>query len=111
MSERFISESIEPVLGTADTGRMSAGGPGLPSAFTWGARTIAVREVIRTWRDTAPCTHGSGERYTNKHWFEIRSDAGARMKIYFERKARSAKAARQRWWLFTIDESPKSDSP
>lgn len=48
MTERFVSEPIQPVTATYDTARMAAGEPGLPRAFTWRGRTIEVAAVLRT---------------------------------------------------------------
>ena len=42
------------------------------------------------------------ELYVRKHWFEVLTDSGETLKIYFERQARS-RNARARWWLFSID--------
>jgi hypothetical protein len=104
MSEQFISAAIRPVGETLDAGRMSAGEPGLPGQFRWGDRTIQVARVLRSWRETGPCHHGSGEAYVRKHWFEVETDSGEKMKIYFERQRRSRKNT-ARWWLFTVEEA------
>ena len=104
MPEQFVSEAIEPVVETLSAARMSTGEPGLPRQFRWGSQTIQIARVLKTWRETGPCHHGSGERYVRKHWFEVLTDAGDTMKIYFERQARS-RNNRSRWWLFTIDKS------
>jgi hypothetical protein len=104
MTEQFVSEAIRPVAETIDTTRMATGEPGLPRQFRWKTRTIHIARVLRTWRETGPCHHGSGERYVRKHWFEVLTDSGDRLKIYFERQARSGKNT-SRWWLYTIDKS------
>jgi len=39
-----------------------------------------------------------------KHWFEVLTDSGHTMKIYFERQPRS-RSSRSRRWLCTIDKS------
>lgn len=101
-NREFISESIAPVAGTADTGTMAAGVPGLPRAFTWRGETLTVAEVRCTWRETGPCTHGSGEMYLRKHWFEVRTDTGKTALIYFERRPCGANK-KTRWWLFTLE--------
>jgi phosphoribosylglycinamide formyltransferase-1 len=100
-AEQFISEAIQPVAETIDAARMSTGGPGLPRQFRWRSQTIQIAQVLNTWRETGPCHHGSGEQYVRKHWFEVRTDSGDTMKIYFERQPRSG-TGRRRWWLFTI---------
>ncbi len=100
-TEEFVSETIQPVAETIDVARMSTGGPGLPRQFRWRSQTIEIAQVLRTWRETGPCHHGSGETYVRKHWFEVLTDSGDTMKIYFERQARSGRGT-SRWWLFTI---------
>ena len=71
MPERFISESIKPVTETSDTSRMAMGEPGLPRKFVWRGRTIIVATVLRSWRETGKCRHGSPEMYVRKHWYEV----------------------------------------
>ena len=104
MSERFISEAIQPVVSGYDTARMAAGEPGLPHEFLWRGRTIAVAHVRRSWRETGKCHHGSPELYVRKHWFEITTDTGVTMKIYFDRQPRDGRHG-ARWWLFSVDEA------
>ncbi|MGC3956727.1 MAG: DUF6504 family protein [Verrucomicrobiota bacterium] len=102
MTEEFISAAIQPIVGTIEATRMDSGEPGLPRQFRWKAKTFQVVQVLRTWRETDPCHHGSGEKYARKHWFEVLTDSGATMKIYFERQARSG-GDKKRWRLFTIE--------
>lgn len=109
VSERFISEAIEPVAGSFDTGRMAAGEPGLPRGFIWRGKPFAVDAVLRTWRETGPCHHGSSEQYVRKHWYEVRLTTGAVARLYFERQARSRSETRRRWWLFSLTEGETSD--
>lgn len=101
MSEEFISEAIKPVAGTFNKAVMATGEPGAPSEFTWRGKTFIVKKVIRSWKKTAACTHGSGEQYVNKHYYEILTQSGERMKIYFERRPPRNKPNAPRWWLYT----------
>ena len=78
MTERFVSEAIVPVTATYDTARMAAGEPGLPRAFTWRGRTVEVAAVLRSWRETGKCRHGSPELYVRKHWYEVVTGAHQR---------------------------------
>ena len=103
MHERFISEAISPVAGTGDVTRMAIGEPGLPRQFVWRGRTIAVRAVLRSWRETGKCRHGSPEMYVRKHWYEVVTVSDGIIKIYFERQPRSRQKG-SRWRLFTIDD-------
>ena len=98
--EQFISEAIKPDATTFDTRRMAMGAPGLPGSFTWRKAVIHIARVRNEWQETGPCTHGSGERYVRKHWYEVEDAEGRVLKIYFERKPRSR--SRARWRLFSI---------
>jgi hypothetical protein len=101
--ERFVGEAISPVVATCDTSRMAVGEPGLPREFLWRGQTIKVTAVLRTWRETGKCRHGSPEIYVRKHWFEVATVDSGRMKIYFERQPRRGQKG-ARWWLFSIGE-------
>jgi hypothetical protein len=101
MHERFIDDPIKPVAASIDISRMATGEPGLPREFIWRGRTVAVAAVLRTWRETGKCRHGSPEMYVRKHWFEVESCSGEIMKIYFERQPRRGRKE-VRWWLFSI---------
>jgi len=107
MPERFISEAINPVAETADTSRMAIGEPGLPRKFVWRGRTITVTAVLRSWRETGKCRHGSPERYVRKHWYEVATVSDCTMKLYFERQPRGGRGG-ARWWLFSIREPEES---
>jgi phosphoribosylglycinamide formyltransferase-1 len=96
MPERFISEPIKPITETADTSRMAIGEPGLPREFVWRGRTITVKAVLRSWRETGKCHHGSPEMYVRKHWYEVVTVSDNIMKIYFDRHARGGRGG-VRW--------------
>ena len=102
MDEQFVSESINPVPGTADTSRMAVGEPGLSRSFSWRNRRYDIAEILEKWKESSPCRNGSAEVYLRKHWYSVRTTTGQIMKIYFERQARSQRQAKSRWWLYTI---------
>jgi Domain of unknown function (DUF6504) len=104
MPERFVSEVIRPAGAARDTSRMAVGEPGLPREFEWRDRTIKIAAVLRTWRETGKCRHGSPELYVRKHWFEVATIGNGTMKIYFDRQPRGGRKS-DRWWLFSICES------
>ncbi len=103
MPERFISEPIKFLTETADTSRMAIGEPGLPSEFVWRGETVVVLALLRSWRETGKCRHGSPEMYIRKHWYEVVSDSDGTMKLYFERQAGGGRGG-ARWWLFSVSE-------
>lgn len=100
MTEEFISEPIKPDPTTFDTKYMSVGAPGLPRQFTWRKQTVKVREIVKTWRTTGPCYHGSNEQYTRRHWFEVTTEKHGTMKIYFD-KGKHSKRKEMGWFLYT----------
>jgi hypothetical protein len=102
MPERLISEPIRPLTETADTSRMAIGEPGLPQEFVWRGRTIGITTVLRSWRETGKCRHGSSEMYVRKHWFEVATESDGIMKLYFERQPRRGQKGAPRWWMFSI---------
>jgi hypothetical protein len=105
----FVSEPITPVVATADPKAMAAGGPGLPREFGWRNGTLSIAAVLRTWRETGPCSHGSAEAYVRKHWFEVELTSGQRARIYFERQPRGGNRT-HRWWLFSVEEEKDTGS-
>ncbi len=110
MTEQFISEPIKPVPSTLDAERMAAGEPGLPAEFIWHGETLVIARVCRSWRETGPCRHGSGEQYVRKHWYEVLDNRGRTLKIYFERNPRG-KQRRTRWRLYSANDNALTAEP
>lgn len=100
--EQFVSEPMELASSSVSTRRMAVGAPALPRRFRWRGRVYRVVETLETWKETGPCTSGSPERYVRKHWFRVRTEDGSVMRIYFERRARSGRQRRARWWVYTM---------
>jgi len=103
MPSEFISEAIKPVTATFDTSRMKAGEPGLPREFVWRGQKYIVKDVVRSWRKTGPCSHGSGEMYVRRHFYEVVTDSGEKMTIYFDHNPLKGKPKAARWWLLSIN--------
>lgn len=101
--DTFVSEELRPLPGSFETAA-TPGQPALPRAFKWRDRTLEIAHVRRTWKTTGPCTHGSSERYVRRHWYDIATTDGQTMQIYFERKARSPRQAKHRWWVYSVRE-------
>lgn len=104
MPGKFISESLSPVQDAGHLGEVRVGEPALPRAFRWRKIDLVLTDVLETWKELGPCTHGSGERYLRKHWFRARTADGAEATLYFERKSRSLKDRKRRWWLYTLSD-------
>lgn len=105
MTERLISESIEPLLSDAADEPFVVGEPVLPRRFRWRGSEFGVAQVLETWKELGPAV--GGDRYLRKHWYRIRTTDGTEMKLYFERKPRSRAQAKRRWWLFSVVEPPE----
>ena len=99
--KKFVSEPIEPKPGSYDTNAMGAGEPGLPSVFTWRGRQYEVAQVLSTWK-----SHGEdrGDTYVRRHWYEILTSSGHRMRIYFDRNPGRSGSQLGRWWLYTFED-------
>lgn len=97
----FVGESITPIFGEG----ARAPGPGepiVPPGFIWRKTEYRIECVLKTWRESGPCRHGSSERYVRKHWYRIRTTDGREMEIYFERRVRSSNERKKRWWVFSV---------
>ncbi len=110
MGAQFVSEPIVPVPGSMEPGAMSTGTPGLPREFSWRGEEYQVAAVLEEWRETGPCTHGGGEQYVRRHWFRVRTSSGQEMKLYFDRKQRSTREKKRRWWLHSLVEDGAKNS-
>ena len=99
-SDKFISEPIEPEVGTGDASAMSRGEPGLPAIFTWRARRYHMARRLHAWKQSGPS--GCGERYLRRHWFEVQTVEGPVMTIYCLRQPPDARRAKSRWWLYSL---------
>ncbi len=100
MKSTFIGEAIKPVIDTCDTGRMAIGGPGLPKEFIWRGERVSITDILRAWKTTGPCRHGSGEQYVRRHWFEVKTSRHGTMKIYFDRGA-LGRTKEMGWRIYT----------
>jgi len=109
--DQFICEPIDPVAGSAKIGSVSVGEPGLPGGFHWRGREYRVVGVLRKWKSSGPCRHGSGERYLRRHWYRVRTADGSEMTLYFDRQAKDRKHPRRRWFIYTVSPPPAGDIP
>ena len=91
----FVSETIEPEIGGMDPARLASGEPDVPRAFSWRGRRYETAEVLRTWKTYHV---DRGDRYVDKHWFEVRTAGGATMRLYCKRRERTT----ARWVLFSV---------
>jgi hypothetical protein len=95
----FVGEAIEPEAGSFDPDVLVHGVPGLPTAFTWRGRRLAVEALQRTWRSTRT---DRGEAYLDRLWFAFTVAGGGNAVVYFDKHA---KRRGERWRLYTIEET------
>ena len=95
----FISEPIEPEAGSADPSAMGRGEPGLPRRFSWRGNHYEIDEVVANWK-----SHGQdrGDVYVRKHWYDVVTTTGERMRLYFDRNPQRSGSKLGRWWLYSI---------
>jgi hypothetical protein len=81
------------------------GEPGLPREFHWRGERLEIVSVLRCWKQTGQCRHGSGEQYLRRHWYEVVTTGHGVARIYFDRTQRGGRKT-PRWWLFSLDPAP-----
>ena len=92
---KFIGCAIVPT-GEGFITPASGSEPPVPNAFLWEGRRLAVKAVLRAWRSTKT---DRGDNYLKRHWFELETNEGERLEVYFDREARRNDA---KWWLYTV---------
>jgi hypothetical protein len=97
MARRFVGRPLTPG-GEGYVTAASGSEPPIPRAFLWEARKLVVADVLRCWRGTHD---DRGDTYLKRHWFDLRTEDGARIEVYYDREAHRGGA---QWWLYTIDE-------
>lgn len=102
-AEQFISEAITPDPAAMDASTAALGEPATPLRFSWRDRIYTVTRVVSRRKGYEPDrTHGSGELYLRRHWLEVEVEGGIVMTLYFQRQPVSRKAAKSRWWLYSL---------
>jgi uncharacterized protein DUF6504 len=98
----FVSEPIVPEPGSGALESMARGEPGLPRVFTWRGERYEVASVTSSWK-----SHGEdrGDVYVRRHWYDVVTTSGKRMRLYFDRNPGRRGSARSRWWLYSIEPS------
>ena len=93
-SARLISEPIKVGVSGFDPTTMAIGAPGIPTSFDWRNQTYEIVRVEEQWKKV------NHEGYVRRHYFRVVTQDGSRFEIYCERKARSARQQKTRWWLY-----------
>lgn len=93
---RFVSCPVVPA-GDGFLTPASGGEPPVPRAFCWDGKTLNVAAVLRSWRSTKA---DRGDAYLKRHWFELLTEDGAKIEVYYDRESRRGES---KWWLYTVD--------
>ena len=103
--DKLVSESVRPVFDSdgQDEHPVAVGEPLVPRAVIWRGDMFPVLKLLSSGKGLGPCSHGSGERYVQKHWYRFETTDARIMRVYFERRPRSGGEAQRRWWLYTIE--------
>lgn len=95
----FVSEPITP-LSSGDISAMTRREPGLPEAFEWRGKTHRVAETTGNWKSYNNCQFNPKETYLRKHWYEVKTDTGHTLVLYFDRQPRTQSQRKDRWVIF-----------
>ncbi len=88
----FISEPLVPDPESFVPG--AAGEPLLAQRFTWRERAFEIVAIERRWKTTdAAHSASGGGGYVRRHWADVRTACGERLRIYGER------GGRPRWFV------------
>ena len=100
--EKFVSEPLQPVPGTADPAALSRGEPGLPGKFIWRGKEYVVKCVLESWKSS---DLSCGELYLRRHWFRVETEDRLNITLYCLRQAGgSARSRKNRWWVYSFSE-------
>ncbi len=102
MSEEFVSEELKPCGALTGSAALATGAPGLPEGFFWRGERYMITAVVESWREIGPAREGGKARYLRRHWYRLQTDRGVCLTVYFERTPRSARARKERWWLYSL---------
>lgn len=89
----LISEPITPDPASYLVADAAAGEPPIPSRFTWRGRRYELVRVERTWKSTNAGVYHVGDVYLRRHWADVVTVCGERLRLYGER------GAKPRWYL------------
>jgi hypothetical protein len=90
----FVGEAIDADVGTMNPELIAQGEPAPPRAFSWRGKRYEVETVTKTWKSHKT---DRGDKYVDRHWFEILTRDGETMRLYFDRRPKTLK----RWFLFS----------
>jgi len=97
----FVSEAMTPAPGSGSVEAMARGEPGLPRVFLWRGERFEVARVLDQGK-----SHGEdrGDVYVRKHWYEVETTSGLRMRLYFDRNPGKSGSRESRWWVHWVEE-------
>lgn len=98
---RFVSEPITPEAGSGAVDSMARGEPGLPRAFSWRGQRFEVAQVLEQGKSRG---EDRGDVYVRKHWYDLETTSGIRMRVYFDRNPGRSGSKESRWWVYWVEE-------
>ena len=98
---RFVSEPMTPEAGSGAVDSMARGEPGLPRAFSWRGEWFEVALVLEQGKSRG---EDRGDVYVRKHWYELETTSGLRMRVYFDRNPGRSGSRESRWWVYWVEE-------
>ncbi|MDX2111487.1 MAG: DUF6504 family protein [Verrucomicrobiota bacterium] len=100
-NETLLSAPLKPVDTSDVVLAQTVGEPILPRQFQQGKEVLTITSVMEKWKESEVA--GCGDRYVRKHWYKVQIEDGRTAKLYCLRKADSRASAKQRWWLYSVE--------
>ncbi|MEE9295291.1 MAG: DUF6504 family protein [Phycisphaerae bacterium] len=107
----FVSDPISPHGRGFDAVAMGRGEPGLPSAFTWRGAPYEIDKRLGAWKESQrEGGRAGGELYLRRHYYKLRMTDGSVWTVYFVRQPATRRAAKSRWFLYTMEPAEPGNS-
>ena len=94
MARELISEPIEADAASFTREGAAPGEPAWPRRFRWRGRDYEIERLERSWKTTDAHVYKSGDAYLRRHYADVVTACGVRLRIYAERGGRTG-----RWFL------------
>ena len=84
----LVSEPLEPDPTSFSRAGVAPGAPAWPGRFTWRGQAYEIARIERAWKTTNADPYVRGDVYVRRHYADIETTCGVRLRIYADRSGR-----------------------